>query len=294
MPMDNVERQSSATFSLCKLCYEESASASSSVVLSNCHHHSCKSCLVKWIEKAESSGKTTPPTCPFCRLAINEDDVFAILGRSFQPRQRATKETHFEDEIDDLTLEWLNEHTVLCQGCGSHVEKESGCDLIECLCGWRFCYSCGLPGGVCGCNPGHGFLGNYDFDFGVTFWNTIEDLEIDLAYVEETEEGEEKIHRMVENMPPFEEMLIHTFDGHVFRAFISGTDTVVSEFVMRYQDHNRYTIVKCDCNHVTFDHEIEDLEIEKEAKMNYWGILRRSLRSSFKNIITFLIKLPLY
>ena len=32
-------------------------------------------------------------------------------------------------------------------------------NLIECLCGYRFCYQCNSPGGRCECNQGHGFLG---------------------------------------------------------------------------------------------------------------------------------------
>ena len=57
----------------------------------------------------------------------------------------------------------MSEHTVPCRGCGSLIEKESGCDLIECLCGFRFCYSCGKQGGVCGCNPNHHFLNERNY-----------------------------------------------------------------------------------------------------------------------------------
>ena len=42
--------------------------------------------------------------------------------------------------------------------CGYRVEKSDGCDLIECLCGYRFCYRCGAANRTCSCNPGHGFL----------------------------------------------------------------------------------------------------------------------------------------
>ena len=59
--------------------------------------------------------------------------------------------------MGELTLQWINEHTVPCGGCGSRIEKAGGCDLIECLCGYRFCYGCGVAGGECGCHPGHVF-----------------------------------------------------------------------------------------------------------------------------------------
>jgi len=140
--------------SLCPICCE----VDTDIVLSNCRHASCKLCLEKWIGKEEVSGQTGTPTCPFCRLAILDNDVIEVLGRPFQQRSAIAEESAGHEEIDELTLQWLNEHTSLCQGCGSRIEKESGCDLIECLCGWRFCFRCGLPGGNCGCNEGHFFL----------------------------------------------------------------------------------------------------------------------------------------
>ena len=43
--------------------------------------------------------------------------------------------------------------------CGYRIEKIDGCDKVECLCGYRFCYRCGVADGICDCNPGHCFLG---------------------------------------------------------------------------------------------------------------------------------------
>ncbi|KAL7539418.1 hypothetical protein ACHAWF_006403 [Thalassiosira exigua] len=145
------DQQPSAASVPCQLCYEESSSI---VTVSNCKHKSCRACLTTWIQKEESSGPTAKPTCPFCRVLISKEDVIALLGRPFQPKKAVVE----AGEVDELTLQWLNEHTKLCEGCGSRIEKVSGCNLIECLCGWRFCFGCGSPGGRCGCNRGHGFL----------------------------------------------------------------------------------------------------------------------------------------
>ena len=110
--------------------------------------------MVKWVEREEASGQSTPPICPFCRSNISDEDVQAILGRPFQPRETEMAD---DEEMDELTLQWLNEHTMPCRGCGSRIEKESGCPLIECLCGYRFCFSCGVAGGQCDCSPEHIF-----------------------------------------------------------------------------------------------------------------------------------------
>ncbi|KAK1735766.1 hypothetical protein QTG54_013472 [Skeletonema marinoi] len=149
----------------CPICYididiDTSTSSSSStagIVLTTCQHQSCTPCLVRWIEKEETSGQEAP-TCPICRVDIEDEDVHQIIGRSFEPRGKIMDEANSE-EIDEFTLHWLNENTALCEGCGSRIEKESGCNLIECLCGYRFCYHCNAPGGRCECNEGHGFLG---------------------------------------------------------------------------------------------------------------------------------------
>mmetsp|Transcript_34603 Transcript_34603/g.74806 ORF Transcript_34603/g.74806 Transcript_34603/m.74806 type:complete len:384 (-) Transcript_34603:208-1359(-) len=166
------EPSTTASFSgeVCALCCEENVSASSptssTVILSTCHHVSCKACLVKWIEREELSGQTTPPSCPFCRCEICSEDVVAIAGRPFQPRRANLNNTvahnpnnddDGDDIGDDLTLQWIIEHTVPCGGCGSPIEKAGGCDLVECLCGYRFCYGCGIPGGECTCEPTHMF-----------------------------------------------------------------------------------------------------------------------------------------
>jgi len=136
----------SAVVFLCPLCCEETTD--NATLSATCRHESCKSCLVKWIEKEEDSGQTTPPTCPFCRLAMEQEDVLALLGRAFQPRRAV--ESH-ESVADELTLDWLRENTKLCGGCGSRVEKESGCDFVVCLCGWRFCFNCGAHEADCDC-----------------------------------------------------------------------------------------------------------------------------------------------
>mmetsp|Transcript_3406 Transcript_3406/g.8660 ORF Transcript_3406/g.8660 Transcript_3406/m.8660 type:complete len:199 (+) Transcript_3406:597-1193(+) len=87
-----------------------------------------------------------------------------------------------------------------------------------------------------------------DFDhlgnFPVSFYHEIEDMKIDLVFVDETDEGETYFDMIEDNMQPFEEVTMDTYDDHVFLALISGTDTVVSEFVMRSGGTRRYTIVK--------------------------------------------------
>lgn len=126
-------------------------------VLTNCSHEQCKQCLSKWIQKAEAGGHKSKPECAFCRIEMTERDAQSILGRPFQPA-KATSSPE-DTEMDDLTQQWIQEHTQACPHCGSHIEKSGSCDKMECLCGYRFCFRCGSQGAQCNCSPpGHGFL----------------------------------------------------------------------------------------------------------------------------------------
>jgi hypothetical protein len=89
---------------------------------------------------------------------MSECDVLGLMGRPYRPRMTedaAVGEVSVvdddEDEIDELTLHWINEHTKACPYCGNRVEKSDGCDHMECLCGYQFCYSCGGAYGRCEC-----------------------------------------------------------------------------------------------------------------------------------------------
>lgn len=63
-----------------------------------------------------------------------------------------------------------------------------------------------------------------------TFYHEIKDTTIDLVFVE----GEKKYFMIEEDMPSHVKVEIDTFNGHVFRALKHGTDTVIAEFVMSF------------------------------------------------------------
>lgn len=129
-------------------------------------YSSCKDCLKIWIEKEETS-ISTAPTCPFCRLTLADEDTYRILGRSFEPRRPfslcdgASGNT---EEVDDLTQQWLDSHTQSCPSCHSRIQKafDEDCNLMECLCGYRFCFECGLAECICDMpiSEDHGYWDN--------------------------------------------------------------------------------------------------------------------------------------
>lgn len=157
----------------CGICLENITLSSQFHSRCGCTETSCRSCLKKWIETEEASGVEIP-SCPFCRESLQKDigKVADLLGRSFQPRQckysnSASSATYATGGADDLTQQYLEAYTRSCPACGSRISKtEDTCDLLECLCGYRFCYACGAAGAVCSCDgPNHLFERNVNYRF---------------------------------------------------------------------------------------------------------------------------------
>jgi hypothetical protein len=155
----------------CLVCCEDKSS-SAMLALSKCSHESCRDCLRQWIVRAEVAGEESLPACPFCRLQLAVTDVLLILGRPFQPQTSKVAGTMGEPMIDDLTLQWLQEYTKPCPRCHARIEKIDGCDMLECLCGYRFCFRCSSPGARCTCTPSHH-----------VFWDNVFDIASDRAAV---------------------------------------------------------------------------------------------------------------
>ncbi|CAB9508513.1 expressed unknown protein [Seminavis robusta] len=139
----------------CLVCWEEKPDASLVALSTQCSHECCRECAVRWINKAERAAcETSVPVCPFCQQSMNETQVLAVLGRPFRPIQP----TAHDDE-------WLAEHTQSCPHCGVAIQKvEGSCDLMECLCGMRFCYACGNPQAQCPCSTTEATRHHYYWD----------------------------------------------------------------------------------------------------------------------------------
>ena len=143
----------------CLICLEDVAL----VTVSTCAHAACAICLKKWLGGEEASG-IAHPRCPMlvCGSIMQNEAVLWVLGREFQVRNaRASEDKNSTlDSIDKETEQWLERETKMCGGCGARVSKSEGCDKMQCLCGWRFCWNCDSIGAKCDCNKGHGFFDN--------------------------------------------------------------------------------------------------------------------------------------
>ena len=85
---------------------------------------------------------------------MTPEETTEILRRPFQPAVAAEAHQGELLDCDELTLHWLREHCKQCPRCGVHIDKAADtCAMMECLCGYRFCYDCGAPGARCSCTP---------------------------------------------------------------------------------------------------------------------------------------------
>mmetsp|Transcript_47354 Transcript_47354/g.115571 ORF Transcript_47354/g.115571 Transcript_47354/m.115571 type:complete len:278 (-) Transcript_47354:635-1468(-) len=177
-----MSQKETETTTWCGICLEDIPLSSHFHSSCGCTETGCKSCLRKWIETEEKAGVDVP-SCPFCRDSLQKDSgtVADLLGRSFKPREcnysnPARSDNYATENDDDLTQQYLEASTRSCPACGSRISKtEDTCDLLECVCGYRFCYACGAPGAACSCDgPNHIFERNVNFQFRRVNGNTEE------------------------------------------------------------------------------------------------------------------------
>ncbi len=140
----------------CPLCLED-IPVINRIILISCHHEGCKICLSRWLVTEESRGSRLP-TCPFCRTYLSEYDTVRVLGRQLKPPvigSAAVEREGEDEEVDELSLQWLEANTKLCHGCGARIQRVDGCNSMRCNCGFHFCYNCGCP------RRNNGELGQY-------------------------------------------------------------------------------------------------------------------------------------
>lgn len=116
-----------------------------------CQHLVCRDCLYCYLIHCENDRKIEA-VCPHpeCREIINIAVSEMILGREYCPKvwfpEEDKKDATTLETVDETFLEWINENEVQqCKNCHAFIEREDGCDAMQCLCGWRFCWECKAP-----------------------------------------------------------------------------------------------------------------------------------------------------
>merc|ERR1712139_482238 len=116
-----------------------------------CGHACCRSCMVKWTETAINDQKLRIK-CPAerCPYSLWDQDVQELVSRDVFERHREHKNAdylkHLKESIqENATLNaWLKTNARPCPACHVIVSRSEGCNVMTCVCGTRFCYSCGF------------------------------------------------------------------------------------------------------------------------------------------------------
>jgi hypothetical protein len=122
-----------------------------------CGHTFCRSCMEQWAETEINDGKLRikcPAEC--CSYSLWEQDLAELVSVRVLNRYREHKHAdylkHLQDisEKDDSLMRWLRQHARPCPSCHVIVSRSEGCNVMTCVCGCRFCYSCGCTPCQCG------------------------------------------------------------------------------------------------------------------------------------------------
>ena len=163
--------------SSCPICWDvyDRRKSKRIVLPTSCQYCACKGCLCKWWSTEEETGQDFP-TCPLdgCSSSISSNKwkfVKDILGRPFTPAGTSRKKTNnkkktasnsvkssgVHQESEEQDSKWLKKHKIVqCGGCDTYISKESGCNKVQCICGYRICWKCKKVGSVkCNCTGSH-------------------------------------------------------------------------------------------------------------------------------------------
>ena len=149
----------------CMICFDKEADDMSLVCVGTdaCDHWTCLHCLKTYLIHCENDRKITAE-CPHvdCQAVVDAELANAVLGRAYTPKEwkkssdqdalvgKLTEKEDEEKKEEELESEkafakWLAENEDLvqqCQYCNVWIYREDGCDSMQCLCGYRFCWQC--------------------------------------------------------------------------------------------------------------------------------------------------------
>jgi ariadne-1 len=107
---------------------------------------------MRWCPSSPHCGRSVMVTSDDCHCEIECPcgEVYCFsCGKS--PHSPATCDmiAQWRQRIMDGTPsdDWVNAHTMQCPTCGNSIEKNGGCNLMQCRCGATFCWLCGQKTG---------------------------------------------------------------------------------------------------------------------------------------------------
>lgn len=107
---------------------------------------------VRWCPSIPHCGRAVIVTSDDCHCEVEcpcgEFYCFSC-GKPPHSPATCTMIEQWQQRIQDGTPsnDWVNAHTKQCPTCGNSIEKNGGCNLMQCRCGATFCWLCGQKTG---------------------------------------------------------------------------------------------------------------------------------------------------
>jgi hypothetical protein len=138
-----------AAQAVCAVCLESGVTL---VTLDACRHTACPSCWKQWIGQQTGQLRARlrciDPTCS-CRASVS--DVRRLAPEHINAYRRnllllmpATSGASTATSGASTATHDLPASVRPCPACSVPVTRDTGCSSVQCICGQRFCFDCGL------------------------------------------------------------------------------------------------------------------------------------------------------
>ncbi|CAG8577037.1 4875_t:CDS:2 [Gigaspora margarita] len=148
----------------CNICVEKKSPTLFLAVTTKCKHDKtiCRNCVERYIDANLNGKGDVFIQCPFegCKKVIEHNDVKRIANQELFERSCGEKSCYTHDvpwhenmscaqyeekskESEAATNHYLMKHTKPCPKCGTHIEKNGGCNHMTCKirsCSYEFCW----------------------------------------------------------------------------------------------------------------------------------------------------------
>lgn len=118
-----------------------------------CDHSLCRLCLIEYINKAIQSTEIVIrcPVAPSCTGVVSYYDIERVCPELTGKYTQMIRETVQARDKPQLWSNWTDEQPMQCPSCKLWMYRNDGCEVIWCICGFRFCSTCKMMYAGCRC-----------------------------------------------------------------------------------------------------------------------------------------------
>jgi hypothetical protein len=121
---------------------------SSRFAVPNCNHSQfCMNCIREYFIQNLDVRKTVKCPVRECRVHLSTIVLKSVLGKKYEEIVRQPPAPRVLDGLkadDAFNVYATMSDGKYCSKCHHFIERTFGCNHMQCVCGYQFCYECGL------------------------------------------------------------------------------------------------------------------------------------------------------